>query len=60
MLSCNFFLLSLSFVAFASASDLELEGLTFNQYNLLSSYYLFRRSKLIEGGTIIPSIDKIL
>ena len=69
MLSCNFFLLSLSFVAFASASDLELDGLasasdleldglTFNQYNLLSSYYLFRHSKQIGGWKLSLPLTK--
>ena len=53
MFSCNFFLLSLSFVAFASASDLKLD-----QYNLLSSYYLFRRSKLTEGAQLSLPLTK--
>src|SRR5258708_1747549 len=73
MLSCNFFLLSLSFVVLASASDLEslsffvvlasasdleLDGITFTQFNLLSSYYLFRNSNRIEGRKLSLPMTK--
>ena len=55
MLSCIFFLLSLSF---ASASDLKPDGLTFTPYNLLSSYYWFRHSKPIEGRELSLPLTK--
>lgn len=51
MLSCIFFLLSLSF---ASASDLKLSDQVFAESNLLSSYYWFRHLKLKDKDNPLP------
>ena len=45
-------------MAFASVSDLKLDGLTFTQYNLLSSFYLFRHSNQIEGRELSLPLTK--
>ena len=54
MFSCNFFLLSLPFVAFASVTDVKIFDLTFTESNLLSSYYWFRHLKLNDKDHSLP------
>ena len=59
MLSCNFLSALIAFCGFRFSSLIrKLDGLTFTQYNLLSSYYLFRHSKPIEGRELSLPLTK--